>query len=153
MKKSMIAAAVIAAWGSAAGQDMAAGRLQERVVSRADPSQSFALYEPARPSGEAGRPVLFLFDPAGRGALAVSRFREAADKYGWILVGSNDSRNGPSEPIVQAARTMWSEVRLRLPIDERRVYAGGFSGGARAASYFGRITGAPSPGSSPAAPG
>ncbi len=143
MKTLMLAAAFLAALGSAAGQDPEPGRLQERVASRADPSQSFALYEPARPDGATGRPVLFLFDPGGRGALAVSRFREAADKYGWLVAGSNDSRNGPAEPIVRAARTMWSEVRGRFRIDERRVYVAGFSGGARAASYFAQVSGAP----------
>jgi predicted esterase len=139
----LFALALLAASGAAAEQDFEAGRLHERVASEGDPSQSFALYVPARTGGEKALPVLFLFDSGGRGALAVSRFREAADKYGWILAGSNDSRNGPSEPIVRAARTMWSEVRRRLPIDERRVHVAGFSGGARAASYFAKVTGAP----------
>ncbi len=138
----LAAATVLAAPGRAAGQDLEPGRIHERIASQADPDQSFALYMPAGPAGETGRPVLFLFDPGGRGALAVSRFREAADKYGWIVVASNDSRNGPWEPIVRAARTMWTDARRRLPVDGRRVYAGGFSGGARAASYFAKVTGA-----------
>ncbi|MCK7518250.1 MAG: hypothetical protein MZV64_11280 [Ignavibacteriales bacterium] len=38
---------------------------------------------------------------------------------------------------------MWADVSTRFPIDERRVYTTGFSGGARVASFFPRVIGRP----------
>ena len=115
--------------------------LQEKVACRADPDQSYALYLPSSFDPELRWPVLFLFDPGARGAAGVEAFRPAAETFGWILVGSNNSRNGPLEASVRAAHAVWTDVRERLPIDDRRVYAAGFSGGARVASLFPRIVG------------
>jgi predicted esterase len=73
--------------------------------------------------------------------MGVEAFREAAETFGWILVGSNNSRNGPLATSVLAAQAIWADVRERLPVDGRRVYASGFSGGARVASLFPRVVG------------
>ena len=118
------------------GEEFARGKLVERVVCLKDAGQSYALYlpssfDPARPW-----PALFLFDPGARGPLAVEAFREAAETYGWILVGSNNSRNGPMRESGLAAQAFWADASSRLPLDGRRIYASGFSGGARVASAF-----------------
>ncbi|MGB8952914.1 MAG: hypothetical protein WCC06_09670 [Candidatus Aminicenantales bacterium] len=123
----------------AEAQALEPGKVHEKVVCRNDLGQSYALYLPSYFTAAQAWPVLFLFDPGARGAVAVGRFREAAEKFGWILTGSNNSRNGPWEPIARAAWAMWNDARNRIPFDERRIYAGGFSGGARVASLFGRI--------------
>jgi hypothetical protein len=94
--------------------------LQEKVACRADPAQSYALYLPSSFDPERRWPVLFLFDPGARGAAGVEAFRPAAETFGWILVGSNNSRNGPLEASVRAAHAVWTDVRERLPIDDRR---------------------------------
>ena len=122
--------------GAAVAQEISKGVLVEKVVCQADPSQSYALYLPSafQPSGK--WPILVLFDPGARGALAVGAFREAAETYGWVLVGSNNSRNGPMRDSGLAARAIWVDVLRRFPVDERRVYAAGFSGGARVASIL-----------------
>lgn len=78
-------------------------------------------------------PVLFCFDPGADGALAVRKFAFAAEKYGWIVVGSLDARNGPWEPILKAQAAMLKDVKKRYNVDQQRFYATGFSGGARAA--------------------
>jgi len=117
------------------------GKILEHVVCRDSADQSYALYLPASVPSTARRPVLYLFDPAARGSVAVEHFRPAAEKFGWILVASNNSRNGPWEPTLKAARAMWLDSVARLPIDQARVYAGGFSGGARVASLFPGIIG------------
>jgi dienelactone hydrolase len=41
--------------------------------------------------------------------------------------------DGPAAPNVVAMKAVWLDTRRRFPIDPRRIYAGGFSGGARAA--------------------
>jgi len=118
-------------------QPLARGRLIERVASRSDPSQSYALYLPSSYTPEKRWPILYCFDPLARGDIPVERFRDAAEKYGWIVVGSHNSRNGPLKPSFEATAMMWDDTHARLSIDERRVYAAGFSGGARLAVRFG----------------
>jgi len=137
----LCAAAASLGAGVARAQGFETGKVIEKVACAADPSLSYALYLP--PSFDAGKtwPVLFLFDPGARGPMGVGAFRAAADEFGWILVGSNDSQNGPMGPSLEAASAVWADARTRLSIDERRVYASGFSGGSRVASLFPRIVG------------
>lgn len=70
-------------------------------------------------------------------------FKEAAEKFGYILAGSNNSQRGPWENNVKAANAVWMDSHLRFHIDEKRVYAAGFSGGARMASGFSRLLNKP----------
>jgi predicted esterase len=127
--------------GLCQAEEFARGSLVERVVCLKDAGQSYALYlpssfDPARPW-----PALFLFDAGARGPLAVQAFRDAAETYGWILVGSNNSRNGPARENGLAAVAVWEDVSSRLPLDGRRIYTSGFSGGARVGSSFPRFIG------------
>jgi len=137
----LCAAAASPVLGAAQAQELEMGKVIAKVACASDPSLSYALYLP--PSFDRNRkwPILFLFDPGARGPVAVEAFRAAADEFGWILAGSNDSRNGPMEASARAAAAVWADARTRLPIDERRVYACGFSGGARVASVFPRVAG------------
>jgi predicted esterase len=79
-------------------------------------------------------PLLAAFDPAARGSIPVERFKDAAERYGYIVCGSNNSQNGPLTPSAEAAKAMLGDVAARFAIDDRRVYLTGFSGGARAAT-------------------
>lgn len=112
--------------------DPPTGTIVDPVVCAADSSQSYALYLPS--SYTAGRewPVLFCFDPAARGRRPLERFRDAAEKYGYIVAGSNTSRNG--KPWLEPAQAMWNDVGARFRVDPRRAYVAGFSGGARVAT-------------------
>ena len=96
-----------------------------------DKVHSYAVCLPKNYDGAKRAPVLFCFDPGGDGRNAVRQFMFASDKYGWIVVGSNDAKNGPWEPIQEAQRVMLSDIRIRFNVDNMRFYAGGFSGGAR----------------------
>lgn len=116
----------------------------ERVSCKADPEQSYALYLPPGYTPEKKWPVLYAFDPAGRGSVPVKFFQEAAAKFGYILVGSNNSRNGIDVSAI--VKTLWADTHEQFSIDERRVYTTGFSGGARVASavalgYRGAVAG------------
>lgn len=117
------------------------GVVIDRVVSASDPAKSYALYLPTAytsedggGSGSAARkfPVIYCFDPMARGAVPVARFKDAAEKYGYIVVGSNNSRNGPQQ-LSEIVRDLWADTHTRLSIDDQRVYLAGFSGGARVA--------------------
>jgi predicted esterase len=109
------------------------GQIVERVDALNDAAQSYALYLPLNYTPDRKWPVLYAFDPGARGRAPVERFKEAAEKYGWIVVGSNNSRNGPWELAVNAWNAMLTDIHKRLAIDDERSYATGFSGGARAA--------------------
>ena len=118
---------------AACAEDLAVGRVTEKVVCREQPAQSYALYLPPAYTADKRWPILYLLDARGRALLPVERFREAAATYGWILASSYDSRSDTKDdPNTPALQAMWRDTHARLAIDERRAYLAGFSGGARA---------------------
>jgi dienelactone hydrolase len=119
--------------------DLPVGQILGRVSCQQDISQSYALYLPSTYDPDSRWPVVFCFDPAAQGVEAVHFYREAAEKYGYVVLGSNNSRNGPLSRIFDAADAMITDARGRLTIDEDRVYFSGFSGGARVAARLGML--------------
>jgi len=115
------------------------GQIADKVVCAGDTTQSYALYLPSNYTTEKRWPILYAFDPAARGRLPVEHFREAAEKYGWIVVGSNNSRNGPWSPVLDAWRAITKDTHARFSIDDERIYLAGFSGGARVAVQFANL--------------
>jgi pimeloyl-ACP methyl ester carboxylesterase len=113
--------------------DLAAGVVIEKVTSSSDPTQSYALYLPSAYTPTRKFPILYCFDPGARGAFPVNRFKEAAEKYNYIVVGSNNSRNFATQPLSKTMSNLWEDTHARFSIDERRVYLAGLSGGARVA--------------------
>ena len=106
------------------------------VATLDDPAQSYALYLPPQYSPDRRWPVIYAFDPFARGKTAVEVYREAAERYGYIVAGSNNARNGPTAPALEAAQAMWNDTHRRLSIDKDRTYTTGLSGGARVATAF-----------------
>jgi poly(3-hydroxybutyrate) depolymerase len=122
----------LVAAAAALATDLPAGQIIDRVTCTADSSQSYALFVPAGYTPSRAWPVIFAFDPGGRGRTPVERYQAAAERYGFIVVGSNNSRNGSTEiPKILAAMT--ADVAERLAVDPKRVYLAGMSGGARVA--------------------
>ncbi len=106
------------------------GELVEGLKCQADPTQTYTLYLPSKLAADRQYPILLIYDPRGRATMAARIFEPAAEKYGWILISSNDTRSdGPPEPNVKALNALLPEIG-RYPIDQRRVYMTGFSGGA-----------------------
>jgi len=107
------------------------GTLTETVTLRGDSTQTAAIYLPPACGAERKWPVLFLMDPRGRAMIPVDLFREAAERYGYILISSyNTLSDGPGEPNVAALNAMLGEV-TRYAVDTTRIYLAGFSGTAR----------------------
>jgi dienelactone hydrolase len=119
-----------------APEALATGRVIPSLATRADPSQSYALYLPRAYVATRRWPILYCFDPVARGAVPVELFSEAAEAHGFIVVGSNNSRNGPQDVINAALAAIWDDTQARFAIDPQRIYATGFSGGARVASIL-----------------
>ena len=124
----------------AAGQP-ARGALVEHVSCPSDPSQTYALYLPSTYQPNRNWPLLLVFDPGGRAARAADVFREAAERFGWIVAASENSRNGPWEPTLRAVNAMWPALLGGYAVDEHRVYAAGHSGGATVAWMVAMQTG------------
>ena len=122
----------VLAGAAALAADLPAGEIIDRVTCAADPTQSYALFVPADYTPSRSWPVIFAFDPGGRGRTPVERYRAAAERYGYIVVGSNNSRNGSTE-IPKIVTAMTNDVGARLAVDPKRVYLAGMSGGARVA--------------------
>jgi predicted esterase len=112
------------------------GKLVPKVTCKADPQQSYALYLPSSFSSARKWPIIYVFDPAARGQVAAETIRAAAEKFGYIIAASNNSRNGSGDGSSKAANAMWNDTQERLSIDERRRYFAGMSGGARVAAAF-----------------
>ncbi len=131
-----------------------AGVIHEKISSQITDGISYALFLPASsgkeketPDGAANNgkatadvpsshryPVILMFDPHGEGILPVKSYHELASRYGYILVGSNDSRNNQTrENSASIITGLLKEIHATYPVDTNRIYAAGFSGGARVA--------------------
>lgn len=108
------------------------GQVIANVPCIGDPSRSYALYLPSVYTADRAWPVILAFDPRARGHVPVEIYREAAEAYGFVIAGSNDSRNGSSE-IARAVAAMSNDVASRITLDPKRIYTAGMSGGARVA--------------------
>src|SRR5580698_9923035 len=117
---------------AAFAQTPAPGVVHASVAVTADPTNSYALYLPSAYSPAKRWPLLLAFDAFARGETSVNLFHEAAEKYGFIVVGSNNSRNfqDPSAAI----RLLGADIKEHYSVDPRRLYVTGVSGGARVAS-------------------
>jgi predicted esterase len=109
------------------------GQIIESVACFKDPTQSYALYLPSVYSPGKPWSIIYAFDPLARGTVPVKLYRDLAEKYGYIVAASNNSRNFAMDAATKGINAMWQDTHLRLTLDERRTYTTGFSGGARVA--------------------
>ncbi len=107
-----------------------------KVICKNDPTQSYALYIPSKGNNEP-LPVVYFFDPHGDGSLPLSKYNALANSCNFILIGSNNSKNGND---FSMAENIWNnllnDTRKRLKINDNRIYVCGFSGGAKVATYI-----------------
>ncbi len=118
--------------------DLPLGRVIDAVPTTADPKQSYALYLPSNYKSDKVWPVLYCLDPGARGRVPVERFAKAAEAEGFIVAGSNNSRNGPMGPVQVAINAMVNDTGARFAVDPNRSYAAGHSGGSRVALAWGQ---------------
>lgn len=126
---------------AARAEGLPRGRLIDSVKCAFDASQSYALYLPSNYSPDRTWSVIFAFDPRARGVAAVERFQAAAEMYGYIVAGSNNSRNGSWGSSMASINAMSVDVGTRFAVDNRRIYTAGLSGGARVALHVALGTG------------
>jgi hypothetical protein len=118
------------------------GKVIDKVVCKADTSKSYAMYLPKAYDTKKQYPIIYAFDPHKTGKLPVADYSELAEKYGYIIVGSNNSENGIAwEQTLGIVNTLFSDTRSRLSINTNRIYMLGFSGGARVANAITMMNG------------
>ena len=110
------------------------GTVIPRVTCVDDANQSYALYLPGKFTTKQAWPVIYVFDPFAQGESAAKVVQAAAEKFGYVVVASNNSKNGPMGGSREAAAAIWKDTHERLPIDPKRQYFSGLSGGARVAT-------------------
>jgi poly(3-hydroxybutyrate) depolymerase len=132
LRKFLTIAALLSGVAAAASsQDLATGRVVDDVKCVADSSQSYALYLPSGYTPDRQWSLLLAFHPGANGRAMVEKYRAAAEQYGYIVAGSNTSRNGPASLSAASLSAMSTDLGRRFSIDARRMYLTGLSGGAR----------------------
>lgn len=96
-------------------------------------NESYAVYLPKQYNREKPSAIVFIFDPGGRGKVGIEPFVLAAETYNYILVCSNNSKNGPIDINMEIANRLFESVSTVYNLDPSRLYISGFSGGARLA--------------------
>jgi dienelactone hydrolase len=116
-------------------ENFSSGVVIDNIPLKADPTQGYSLYLPKSYDKNKSYPVIYAFDPHKAGKLPVSKYAELAEKYNYIIIGSNNSENGiPWEQSEATANKIFSDSKSRININPGRVYLMGFSGGARIAN-------------------
>ena len=122
--------------GAAAAAELPRGTVIEKVVCASQPDQAYSLYLPSTYTPERQWPVLYAFDARANGKTVAELFQRAAETYGWIVVSSWSTASDvggdrPMEGNFAAMRALWADTHARFSIDDRRVYAAGYSGTVR----------------------
>jgi hypothetical protein len=116
------------------GQDFENSKIYPTVACEADTNITYALFLPPQYKSEKPCPILILFAPGGNGMVPVTLFRSEAASNGFIIAGSNNSKNGMTfEQTTAVYRKMLADLTSRFTIEKKAVYLGGFSGGSRVA--------------------
>ena len=75
----------------AASTELPRGELIPRVACAAQPGETYALYLPSDYGPDRAWSLLLAFHPSARGAAFVELYRPAAERYGYVIAGSNTS--------------------------------------------------------------
>jgi len=110
------------------------GRVLDSIQVANTKNETFSLYLPNSFDENGLSPIVFVFEPAARGAIGIDPFIDASEEYGHIIVCSNNSRNGPYERNFKIAQNLFDAIFSNFNIDANRMYLAGFSGGSRLAT-------------------
>jgi tetratricopeptide (TPR) repeat protein len=114
------------------------GEVIERLAAQQDPSLTYALYIPSGYRPEQPAPILYAFDAQGNAKDLTARLRAGAERYGWIVASPYAASDRIAmEDNFQIMSGLWADTHARLAVNDRRVYAFGFSGLTRFACMLG----------------
>src|SRR5262245_16449176 len=103
-------------------QELPKGKALEKVDCTGAHGFSYALYLPSAYTADKTWPVLFIFDADARGMVPLELFKSAAEKYGYIIVSSNNSASDdPTVPNLQAMLAMYNDATSRFSLNKQRM--------------------------------
>ncbi len=114
-------------------QESVPGGVTDSLTIPGYPDETYALYLPENGKTDGPTSLLLIFDPAGRGRLAVETFIPVAEVNNHILVSSNAIQNGPYDHNLALTGRLLEHLIPKYSIDEKRIFTTGFSGGSRLA--------------------
>lgn len=114
--------------------------IHDAVAVKGTNTETFSIYFPALYDASKLSAIVFIFDPGGMGKRGIQPFVKSAEKYNYILVCSNDSRNGPYERNFDVADRLFNHIFTTYSIDPKQIYTAGFSGGSRLANTIAVLT-------------
>ena len=99
--------------------------------------ESFALFLPKSFNLDQKWPIVFVFDLKGNSKQSIQMFAAAAEKQNYIIASPNQLNDSLSisENVLITSRMM-NFVLSTLPVDSQRMYAAGFTEGAKFASVL-----------------
>ena len=118
------------------------GKITDSIICQNHTGHNYALYLPTYYSSGKKFPCIFFFDAHARGALPLRLYKDLAEKHGFVLIGSNISKNGvPLQETNETVKVLMEDTRARINIDPVRIYTSGFSGGSRVAASIAVMNG------------
>lgn len=134
--KRLILLYLLGFWFNGAAQEVSEppGILKDSVAVKGTSGESYTIYLPSSYSLDESSPIVFIFDPTARGLAGIRPFIESSEKYNYILICSNNAKNGPYSPNLEIANKLFQTVLPSYSIDHNRIYTAGFSGGSRLAA-------------------
>jgi hypothetical protein len=103
-------------------EEIARGQVIPKVTGKIDAQFSYALYLPSYYTPEKKFPVIYAFEPAARGAYPVERFKEAAEKFGYVIIASNSAANNFFQLSTTCLMTHSQDFRLTNRVFISRVF-------------------------------
>lgn len=110
------------------------GKLHKNIVAKFDSTITYNLY---LPKNREKSPLLVIFDAHGKTEMAMTQYIPLAEKYGIAMAGFDASSNQtPFEKTSSRFKEWINELAAIAPVDTSRLFATGFSGGARVVSML-----------------
>jgi len=111
------------------------GVIIDSVIVQDSINETFSLYLPEKFKMKGSWPVLFIFDMEGKGKQSMAMFKNTAEVNGFILASPNGVHDSLSvSQNMMSAKLVMQQVSTMFPINNNRIYTGGFNNGARFAN-------------------
>ncbi|MEQ8927228.1 MAG: hypothetical protein RLO81_15510 [Fulvivirga sp.] len=111
--------------------DLPKGEFLDSIKLNENSNLIYSLYLPGSYSSEKEWPIIYFFDPGGLGFMPIKNYQSIAEEFGFIIICSYNSRNGPLENNLKVFDGMLDETFKEFSINKERIICSGFSGGSR----------------------
>lgn len=143
LRQAAAAAAIMAVVaGPASGNEATPvpGEVTVRIPTVGSAEQQYSLFLPSQYSSEQTWPLLIVLDPRGRAVMALELFQAGAERHGFVVMSSYQSRSDTAWAVTtEALKALLEEAAARYSIDSSRTYLAGLSGTSRAAWAYAHV--------------